>query len=147
VNLSDFKHRTKRYVPQMGDVVYSREGSVLGIAAIIDKDCEVCLGQRLMIFVLNKSKVNNKFFWFVMNSAFVKKQVDYKIGGAAAPWINIKDVKKLILFLPPLELQNQFSKKVKKIEAQKEKFQQSLSELENNYNSLMQRVFKGELFS
>ena len=48
--------------------------------------------------------------------------------------------------LPPIALQNEFTVKVQKIEAQKALMQQSLEEMKNNYNSLMQRAFKGELF-
>ena len=35
---------------------------------------------------------------------------------------------------------------LEKIEQQKQLLEQSLTELENNFNSLMQRAFKGELF-
>lgn len=48
--------------------------------------------------------------------------------------------------IPPIELQNQFAEKVQSIEQQKQLMQQSLVEMENNFNSLMQRAFKGELF-
>ena len=55
----------------------------------------------------------------------------------------IKDIE---IILPPLDLQNEFAQKVEKIEQQKQLLEQSLMELENNFNSLMQRAFKGELF-
>ena len=48
--------------------------------------------------------------------------------------------------IPPLTLQNKFAAQVKKIEYQKQLLEQSLKELENNFNSLMQRAFNGELF-
>ncbi|GAH70973.1 unnamed protein product, partial [marine sediment metagenome] len=49
--------------------------------------------------------------------------------------------------LPPIELQNQFAEIVHKIQSQKEIMKKSLEELENNFNSLIQRAFKGELFN
>lgn len=49
--------------------------------------------------------------------------------------------------VPPLHLQNQFAKKVQRIESQKQLMQKSLEEMELGYNSLMQKIFKGELFT
>lgn len=142
-----YEERTKRYLPQVGDVVYSREGAILGIAAIVNKKDQFCLGQRLMIFSLDKSKVTSEFFWMIMNSNFVSRQVELNIGGAAAPRINIKDIKNFQVYLPPIDLQTQFAEIVQKIVSQKQLMEKSLEEMENNYNGLMQRAFKGELFS
>ncbi len=46
---------------------------------------------------------------------------------------------------PPITLQNTFAEHVLHIEKQKESMVKSLGELENNFNGLMQRAFKGEL--
>ncbi len=47
---------------------------------------------------------------------------------------------------PPLHLQNEFALKVERIEKQKQLLQNSLNLMQENYNCLMQRAFKGELF-
>ena len=52
---------------------------------------------------------------------------------------------KLIVPLPPIELQNEFVDFVKQVDKLKFEMETSLKELENNFNSLMQRAFKGEL--
>ncbi len=49
--------------------------------------------------------------------------------------------------LPPFELQQTFAKLVQKVEALKSKQQESTKELDNLFNSLMQKAFKGELFN
>jgi restriction endonuclease S subunit len=46
---------------------------------------------------------------------------------------------------PPINLQNQFVIIVKKVEAIKSHYQQSLTDLENLYGALSQKAFKGEL--
>ena len=46
----------------------------------------------------------------------------------------------------PIELQNRFAQFVQQVDKLKFEMEQSLVELENNFNSLMQRAFKGELF-
>ena len=48
--------------------------------------------------------------------------------------------------VPPIELQNQFADFVKQTDKLKFEMEKSLKELEDNFNSLMQKAFKGELF-
>jgi len=45
----------------------------------------------------------------------------------------------------PFSLQNQFAAVVEKVEALKERYQESLRELEALYGALSQRAFRGEL--
>jgi len=66
--------------------------------------------------------------------------------GAAQPGLNVSTLVPLEVIVPDLILQNKFAAQVEKIEQQKQLLEQSLTELENNFNSLMQRAFKGELF-
>ena len=47
--------------------------------------------------------------------------------------------------IPPIELQNQFVDFVKQVDKLKFKMEESLKALENNFNSLMQKAFEGEL--
>lgn len=46
----------------------------------------------------------------------------------------------------PIELQNEFAEFVTQTDSIRSKMEASLSELEDNFNSLMQKAFKGELF-
>jgi len=47
--------------------------------------------------------------------------------------------------VPPVSLQNQFTKSIQSIEAQKQLALTSLEKSEALFNSLLQRAFKGEL--
>jgi type I restriction enzyme S subunit len=47
--------------------------------------------------------------------------------------------------VPPMELQNQFAEIVKKVETLKTHQKQSKQEIDNLFNALMQKAFKGEL--
>lgn len=57
VSQDTFNSRNKRLVPKAGDVLYSREGSILGIACIMPDGIEPCLGQRMML--LRASSITN----------------------------------------------------------------------------------------
>jgi len=59
--------------------------------------------------------------------------------------ISSESLEALKIIIPPIELQNQFETIYHKIQAQKDTLSQSKTELENLYNGLLQRAFKGEL--
>lgn len=65
--------------------------------------------------------------------------------GSAQPQLPITQLKKVSLINPPLKLQNKFASIVEKAENVKEKYVDSLKELENLFGSLSQKAFKGEL--
>ncbi len=60
--------------------------------------------------------------------------------------LNRGNLDNIELPIPPIQLQNEFAEFVTKIDEIKSKMEASLSELEDNFNSLMQKAFKGELF-
>lgn len=66
-------------------------------------------------------------------------------GQAAQPLISGNRLYPIKTFYAPIDLQNQFAEIVKKTEALKTQYQQSLQELENLYGSLSQKAFRGEL--
>ena len=55
------------------------------------------------------------------------------------------EFEKIKMIKPPFDLQNQFANIVEKTETLKVQYQSSLQELENLYQSLSQKAFKGEL--
>ncbi len=59
--------------------------------------------------------------------------------------INAEELKKIKINIP-IKLQSTFAERVNEIRKQKEAMTKSLEELETNFNSLMQRAFKGELY-
>jgi type I restriction enzyme S subunit len=59
--------------------------------------------------------------------------------------LNSKILSQLKVLKPPLELQTEFVTIVEKVEALKEKYQNSLNDLETLYGALSQKAFKGEL--
>lgn len=142
----DFNTRIKRYCPRYQDVVYSREGAIFGMAALIDRDCNIALGQRMMLFSLERSKCNPIFFLFQMNSEAIFLQAQANVVGSASPHINIKEIRKFKFLLPPIELQNTFEEKILTIEKQKIRLELSLPELETTYKATLQKAFNGELF-
>ena len=59
--------------------------------------------------------------------------------------LNFEAIKNLKIIVPPLELQNKFAQIVEKVESQKQKNELVIEQMNNLFNSLSQRAFKGEL--
>jgi type I restriction enzyme S subunit len=75
------------------------------------------------------------------------KSIEDKAVGQTMQNLNVPIVSKLKIPLIPMEVQNQYIAFVNQVDKLKFTMEKSLKELENNFNSLMQKAFKGELFS
>lgn len=93
-----------------------------------------------------KKDISDKYFlaYLFRHESFVKEATS-KSAGANLPRISPNILEKFMVNIPPLSLQQQFAELVQKTEALKEKQKASEKELENLFNSLMQKAFKGEL--
>jgi len=60
--------------------------------------------------------------------------------------LNKGNLEQINVNVPPLSYQNKFAQIVEKTEHLRGLLEKSLNEMENNFNSIMQRAFKGELF-
>ena len=137
----EYYKRIQRKRPEKGDIVYTREGAILGIAAMIDRDCNVALGQRSMLLSPDTTKCLPQFLCVAMNfETFLRKALG-GISGSASPHINVGDIKAFDIILPPLELQKQFAAFVEQTDKSKLAIQQSLEKLELLKKSLMQEYF------
>ena len=104
----EYVKRIQRKKPDVGDIVYTREGAILGIAAIIDRNCNVALGQRSMLLSPNIDKCASEFLCVAMNSDSFLDNALKGVSGSASPHINVGDIKAFRMIMPPIELQNQF---------------------------------------
>ena len=137
----EYRQRILRKKPEKGDIIYTREGAILGIAAMIDRNCNVALGQRSMLLSPNNSICLPQFLSVAMNfDSFLRKALG-GISGSASPHINVGDIKAFAIILPPIALQEQFVTFVEQTDKSKLAVKQSLEKLETLKKSLMQQYF------
>lgn len=148
VTKETFDSRNMRLVPLPGDVLYSREGAILGVACIIPENLFVCLGQRMMLMRTNE-KMIGKFLMHYLNSPKVTAFVSSKIGGSASPHINVGDIKNFAIPNPPITKQEQIVKQIElhmSVCYQVEKtIEQSLQQAEAMRQSILKQAFEGGL--
>ena len=119
ISENEFYKRVSRRQPRIGDIVYLREGGILGIAAIINRNVNVALGQRTMLLSPNYEICNSIYVCETMNmKSFFNKALE-KMGGSASPHINVADIKAFPISIPPIELQNDFAAFVHQIDKSK----------------------------
>lgn len=111
VSEETFHDRNRRIIPQPGDVLYSREGSVLGIACTIPSNVYPCLGQRMML-LRSGEKLNNRYLMHYLNSPMVTNHVIATKGGTGSPHINVGDIKEFQIPIPSLEEQSNIVRQI-----------------------------------
>ena len=142
------KHEAKKIEKcrlRKGDIIVVRSGANTGDSTFIPEKYENAYGGYDIIIRLN-DRLNWYYVISLFNSSYREVIINPLTRRAGQPHLNSQQIKDLEICYPPIELQNEFAQKVEKIEQQKHLLEQSLTELENNFNSLMQRAFKGELF-
>ena len=138
----------KKYLVYKGEVLFNRTNSkeLVGKTAVYKREEPMAYAGYLVKATPN-NRANGQFIASYMNTKYTKSllfNMAKNIVGMAN--INAEEFKNIKVYIPPIEIQNQFAEIVESIEKQKELLNESLVELENNFNSLVQRAFKGELF-
>ena len=137
----EYYQRIQRKKPEKGDVIYTREGAILGIAAIIDRDCNVALGQRSMLLSPNIDMCTPEFLSVAMNFDSFLNNALKGMSGSASPHINVGDIKAFQMILPPIVEQKHFSEVMNQIDKSKVAVQKALDEAQLLFDSLMQEYF------
>lgn len=117
----EYNKRIQRKKPEKGDVIYTREGAILGIAAVIDRDYNVALGQRSMLLSPDCLQCTPEFLSTAMNCDTFLANALKGQSGSASPHINVGDIRAFKMIMPPVEQQEYFSTFVKQVD--KSKFQ------------------------
>ncbi|WP_319370582.1 restriction endonuclease subunit S [uncultured Ilyobacter sp.] len=141
----------EKYLVVPNDLLISLTGTVGkedygNICRSTNEFSQYFLNQRVAKLQFNKETINDYYAEYTFKNPKFKSEIIKLSRGVRQANISNNDIYSLNISLPPLPLQSQFASIVKKVEEEKKKLETSLSELENNFNSIMQRAFKGELF-
>ena len=146
--LSEFEK--KRYLLFKNDFLFARVNGnpdYVGRCAVFhDIGEDVYYNDHIIRVRFDDSQLQG-FVSTLLNSQYGKRQMRSKIKTSAGQYTISQDgIGAIEIICPPLSLQTQFAKFVEKVEAQKALLQKSLADMEQNYQSFMQKCFKGEIF-
>ena len=125
----EYKKRIARLEPKENDIVYGREGS-FGDAVLLPNTHRFSLGQRTMLLRPDLNVVIPRFLLLSIISPYVYKQAQEKNNGCGVGHVNVGDIKKFNIFIPPLTVQ-------KEIVARLDKLSENVKRLEANYKQII----------
>ena len=123
----------------VGDVVMTYVGANIGDVAVIDGEYKYHLAPNVAKIRPNAEKYNSIYFMYMLmflNSYIVGNSAD-----TAKAALGMERIRKLKVFFPPIELQNQFAAFVEQTDKSKLAVQKGLRQLEILKKSLMQQYF------
>ena len=108
------KELYKKIAPKKNDILLAKNGTT-GIAALVDKEEIFDIYVSLAILRLKK-EYNPKYILEGINSIETNQQFKKSLKGIGVPNLHLKEIKKVKIPIPPIELQNKFAERIEKIE-------------------------------
>ena len=144
-NIKQFITETKDKLLRKGklerhDIVLTTRGTI-GNVAYYDESISydhLRINSGMVILRAKKTELNRQFILHVLKDDNYYKRL---ISGSAQPQLPITKIKKILLPIPPLVLQNEFADFVAQVDKSQLAIQKSLDELETLKKSLMQEYF------
>lgn len=125
-----------------GGLIFANCGVSLGFARILKIDG--CIHDGWLAFEEFDESLDKIFFLKSLN--YCTEYFRRIAPDGTQPNLNTNIMRGYVQILPPMELQKQYSDFIEQVDKLKFEMEKSLKELEDNFNSLMQRAFNGELF-
>lgn len=99
----------ERCNPEMGDVLYIKDGATTGIAMVNTLEEEFTLLSSVALLKQNRAIMNGYFLTALLNNEDMYRDIRNNMGGAAITRLTIAKLNAIKVIMPPIELQNQFA--------------------------------------
>ena len=133
------------YRVSAGDILISLVGTY-GMISIVPNDfIPGIINPRLMKITLNKELIVPLFFKYLLQSKGIKAKVSHESHGGTMDIVNVGIMKRIQIPVSPIKLQENFERFYRRTSELKEKTLSSAIDLDTQFNSLVQRSFRGEL--
>lgn len=132
----------KAYSIVPGDIAMSRKGNV-GKCGLYPENYELgIIHSDVLRIRIDSNRLNPCFIMHQFHySGAIKRQIEMVSSGAIMAGINVTKLKQIEVYVPPLNLQNQFAAFVAQTDKSKVAIQKSLDETQLLFDSLMQKYF------
>lgn len=140
----EFEKLAKRVYPVKGDILYSTVGSY-GAATLVETDRKFQFQRHIGYIKPNPENFLPEFLCVQLNTPYIKNQVDQRVRGIAQKTLNLAELKKINVIVPPLALQREFAARVEAARGVQSAQGKSAERVEALYQSMLSRAFAGEL--
>lgn len=131
----------ERCNPELGDVLYIKDGATTGIAMVNTLEEEFTLLSSVALLKQDRSIINGYFLAALLNNEDMYLDIRNNMGGAAITRLTIAKLNVIKVIVPPIAIQEQFAKFVKQTDKSKAAVQKTLDEAQLLFDSLMQKYF------
>lgn len=139
-----FEDWTKRAVPSVGDVLFTREAPA-GESCMVPANVKVCMGQRLVLLRPNLDKVNPEYFSLYLTSEAAKLAIYELSIGTTVSRINIEDIKRIPCVVPSVREQQEIQLKISAVQSLISSKSLLLKSSESVKKALMQDLLTGKV--
>lgn len=109
----------ERCNPEVGDVLYIKDGATTGIAMVNTLEEEFTLLSSVALLKQDRSIMNGYFLTALLNNKDMYTDIRNNMGGAAITRLTIAKLNAINIIVPPIELQNQFADFVHQVDKSK----------------------------
>ena len=143
--ISEEKFRSlTRGKAKRGDLLITLRGT-LGSCCIFDSQYETAFVNAQMMIIRSKQCIMPVFLHAFLTSPSFKRLIASIGQGAAVLQLTATQLAEIPVSIPPLDLQQEFARRVEAIEHLKTTHRESLTQLNALFASLQHRAFRGEL--
>ena len=144
ISQEDYNKINNRSKVDVGDIIMPMIGTI-GNPLLVDFEVNFAIKNVALFKFNDKSIITNIMLLNLLNGHFLERFSSLNNKGGTQKFVSLGDIRKMLVPIPPITLQNQFAERVTLIEEQKTIAQASLLKSEELFNSLLQKAFKGEL--
>lgn len=126
----------KRTPIEIGDILLSTVGSY-GHPAIVKTDRRFCFQRHIAYLKPKSDMIKSEYLHGAILSDNVQRQIDERVKGIAQKTLNLSEIRKIRLPLPPMELQEKFAAFVEQSDKSKLELEKALSELTGTYKQII----------
>ncbi|MEA3352482.1 MAG: restriction endonuclease subunit S [Campylobacterota bacterium] len=136
--LSEQGYEKGRIVPTKSLLFTCIAGSMLSIGNLAIVNREVAFNQQINSITPNEDNIYYLYFLFKM----MKRYFEENSTKSMKIMINKSTFEELVFPIAPIDLQNNFAKKIEKIQEQKALYEKELEKLQYNFDALLQKSFE-----
>jgi type I restriction enzyme S subunit len=142
-NEESYRLWTERAVPQIGDILITREAP-LGEVCAVPPNYKVCLGQRMMLYRPDPEKAFSTYLLFSLMSEPVRKNLFKTIGGSTVGHAKVDDIRFLQIPVPPLPEQQAIATALSDTDAFLDLLDRLIAKKRDLKQAAMQQLLSGQ---
>lgn len=133
----------RRGIPIVGDVLFTMEAP-LGEVAMVE-DTHIALAQRILLMRPRADILDSCYFMTALKMPCVWKQIEERATGSTVLGIRQAELRKIVMPVPPLPLQQEFAQRVGEIRELQAAQAANRQRTEHLFRSMLHRAFNQEL--